>query len=152
MIYGPTGPYNHLLCLQGVIMKIRCVLAMTLFCSNCLANGISLNNERIQNLGMYIMMSKHIEAIGLSSCGELIDVVGSINDNKKKVIINAFNPENRRQVSDMLDYDASRYTNFIEATVERDHKNRAGGRVESCERLMKYYVTQKSLYNSNIFN
>ena len=133
-------------------MKIRCVLAMTLFCSNCLANGVSFYNERIQNLGMYIMMSKHIEAIGLSSCGALIEVVGSINNNERKIIINAFNPENRSQVSGMLNYGASRYTGFIEAAVERDHKNRAGGRVESCERLMKYYATQKSLYKNNIFN
>ena len=101
---------------------------------------------------MYIMMSKHIEAIDLSSCGALIDVIGSINNNEKKIIINAFKPENRSQVSDMLDYDASRYNSFIETTVERDHKNRAGGRVESCERLMKYYATQKSLYKNNIFN
>ena len=94
---------------------------------------------------MYIMMSKHIEAIGLSSCGALIDVVGSIKDKEKKIIINTFNPENRRQVSDMLNYDASLYTNFIEATVERDHKNSAGSQVESCESLIKYYATQTSL-------
>lgn len=101
---------------------------------------------------MYIVMSKHIEAIGLSSCGAQIDVVGSINDNEKKIIINAFNPENRSQVSDMLDYDASRYTYFIEATVERDHKNRAGGRVESCKRIMKYYAAQKLLYSKNFIH
>lgn len=123
---------------------------MTFFCGTCLANNLSLNNERKQNLGMYIVMSKHIEAIGLSSCGELIDIVGSINDEETKIIINTFNPENRRQVSDMLNYDASRYTKNIEAAVERDHKNRAGGRAESCERILEYYKTQKSLYNNNI--
>ena len=95
-------------------------------------------------------MSKHIEAIGLSSCGALIDVVGSIKDKEKKIIINTFNPENRRQVSDMLNYDASLYTNFIEATVERDYKRRAGGQVESCNRIMEYYAVQKSLYKNYI--
>ena len=123
---------------------------MTFFCGTCLANNLSLNNERKQNLGMYIVMSKHIEAIGLSSCGSLIDVVGSINDNEKKIIINTFNPENRSQVSDMLNYDARRYINNIEAVLERDYNNRAGGRTESCERILEYYKTQKSLYNNNI--
>ena len=123
---------------------------MTFFCGTCLANGLSLDRERRLNLGMYIMMSKHIEAIVLSSCGSLIDVVSNINDEEK--IINKLKPENRKQINDMFDYEASRYVKDIEAAVERDHKNRAGGRAESCERIMKYYVTQKSLYNNKIFD
>ena len=129
-------------------MKIRYMLVMIFFCGTCLANGLSLNNEIIKNFGMYIMMSKHIEAIGLSSCGTIIDVIGSIKDKEKEIIINTFKLENRSQVSGMLDYDASRYINFIETTIERDHKRREGGRVESCNRTLKYFAEQKSSYSN----
>ena len=123
---------------------------MTFICGTCLANDLTFDRERRLNLGMYIMMSKHIEAIGLSSCGKLIDVVSNISEEEK--IINKFKSENRKQINDMFDYEASRYVKDIEAAVERDHKNRAGGRTESCERIMKYYATQKSLYNNNLFD
>lgn len=133
-------------------MIIRCVLAMILFCGTSLANGLSLDTERRLNLGMYIMMSNYIEAIDLSSCGELIDVAGSINDEERKIIINKFKPENRKQINSMFDYEESRYAKDIEAKVESDFKNRAGGRTESCERIMKYYAAKKSLYHKNIFD
>ena len=48
----------------------------------------------------------------------------------------------------MFDYEASNYVKGIGTAVERDHKNRAGGQAESCNRTMKYYAAQKLLYHT----
>lgn len=89
-------------------------------------------------------MLKNIEALGFSSCNEFLDIQAA-SDTKQDYIINKINPENRRQVREMFNYEAGRYVKHIEETVDRDHVNRAGGRTESCARILDYYLKEKEL-------